>query len=308
MKEILDNYNLKIKNTIMLQKGYVSKKWIITDSNNKQYVLKEIVKQKKDRLDFILSVQSNLKKFVAPIIPTKENELFVTYNNKFYYLCEFIKEIKYPVNESTIENIGDFLASIHLEMMKNNKYCEYLKIENNENLLQEYSMYYKKHNNYEYLNIINYKINILKKLKDKDINFDNLTKQIIHGDFYLDNILYNGNTFKIIDFDQCCNFYKEYEILRGMFMICNKNKLLKQEILYNMSKFINGYLRKNTIKSSIDAYNLYLYVQANSLSSIKPSDCNNPNKKQFALKRFETLKFLNENKADIIKILEGEYL
>lgn len=38
-----------------------------------------------------------------------------------------------------------------------------------------------------------------------------LPLQIVHGDFYLDNLIYTkNNEWKIIDFEQSGLFYKEY--------------------------------------------------------------------------------------------------
>ena len=52
-----------------------------------------------------------------------------------------------------------------------------------------------------------------------------LSKQIVHGDFYLDNIIITGNTLKITDLDQVCIFYKMYEVIRGMMMIAYDENL-----------------------------------------------------------------------------------
>ena len=55
----------------------------------------------------------------------------------------------------------------------------------------------------------------------------------------------------------------------------------------------------------IDAYKLYLYIQANSISSLNPKDRNNKIKYDFAFKRHQILKILFEYKKEIIEILGG---
>ncbi len=303
---IMKSYSIDLTSYKSLSKGYASRKWIIVDKNKNRYLLKEIKNQSINRLCKILQVQSKLYDFSPKIIKTKNNELYVNYEYNSYYLSEFIESERLDVI-SHVRDIGLFLAMLHKKMFEvKNIHTTFLKVENNLIILNEYLKYHKLHNHTEYVEIIKYKLSILGKLKITDINFNNLTKQIIHGDFYGDNILYTNSSYKIVDFDQCCEFYKEYEVLRGMFMLFSDSLLSKEE-LYRMKEFIDGYYTLEKIKSPKDAYNLYLYIQANSLSSIKPDDYGKYEKMSFAKKRFRILKCLVENKENVMKILEGDY-
>ena len=308
VNRILELYNLSAKECKKVSKGYSTKKWYIIDKNNNKYFLKEITKQTDERLNDILAIQSRLYPLTPKIIKSNFNDLYVKYDEKRYYLTEYVENIEFDAYKD-LENIGKFLGVLHQKMSSiKNIHTKYLKIEDNYEILNEYLKYHKEHNNLEYVKIIKYKLTILKELKISNINLDNLTKQIIHGDFYIDNILHSGSTYKIIDFDQCCEFYKEYELLRGIFMICNSGrKFTKAEKKY-IIQFVNGYYKVDKVKSSEDAYNFYLYIQANSLSSIRPNDCTNIDKIHFARKRHNILKSLIKNREDICKILKGEAL
>lgn len=306
ISNIMKFYNIELISYKSLPKGYASRKWIIVDKNKKKYLLKEIKNQSINRLNKVLHVQSKLEDFSPKIIETKNNKLYANYKHNCYYLSEFIESGRLDVI-SSVHDIGLFLATLHKKMFSiKDIHTTFLKVENNLNILNEYLEYHKLHNHADYVEIIKYKLSILNKLRITDINFNNLTKQIIHGDFYGDNLLYSDFPYKIVDFDQCCEFYKEYEVLRGMFMLCS-DSLSNKEVLYQAKKFIDGYYRLEKIKSPKDAYNLYLYIQANSLSSIKPNDYGKKEKMSFAIKRFKILKSLVENKENIIKILEGVY-
>ena len=307
LEKVLSNYNIKVKDIESFDKGYASKKWKIISDLDVLYILKKIDRQSLDRIKFILSVESQLKEYSPEIINTKEGVLYCLNDKEIYYMYKYLEAYKININLKTLEEIGLFLATLHKEMSKIKKEKSiFLKLEDNYDILSKYLDCYVKNNDEEYIKILGYKIAILKKIKYNNINFKNLSDQIVHGDFYKDNILYNGSQYKIIDFDQSCYFYKEYEILRAMFMLCLDEIEDKKIVFQNMKGFIKGYYKKGFINSPTDAYKLYLYIQANSLSSLDPKYRSNIEKNKFALKRYRILEFLNENDEEIIKILGGE--
>ena len=304
MKEVncvLKNYDLKINKINVLNKGYAYSKW---ELDNYKYILKKIDNQDIDRLNFVLKVQSKLNDFTPEIIKTKYNNLFYQNHNSIYYLYKYLEGTVIHVNQSTLCEIGSFLADLH-NNFKKIKLDEstFFRIEDNIDILKKYFKYYNEIGDKEYLQIIDLKLSILNNIKISDIDFNKLTYQIIHGDFYKNNILISNGKYKIIDFDQCCFFYKEYEVLRGMFMLSLKQNISKKQILNNMKQFITGYYQKNFISSPIDAYNLYLYIQANSLSCLSPKERLEEEKNKFAIKRHKILKFLYKNKIELLEIL-----
>ncbi len=304
LNEILQKYNLEGYKFMELNKGFVSDKWLIFDDHNILYVLKEITNQTEQRVADILKIQSQLE-CSAKIIQTYNKKNYTVVDDKIYYMTEYIDN-KQGDLKTKIEDLGQFLGEVHNEMKIQKRInTKFLKIENNQDYLIQLLDYYKKNNYQEYFKIIKYKLNILKGINIDDINYLKLSHQIIHGDFYGDNILFDDKNYKLIDFDQTCLFYKEYELMRGMFMMCYDDRKNAADIINAMKLFLKGYFKQNSINSPIDTYNLYLYIQANSLSSLKPNHYLKKEKKEFAKKRYYILKFLYENKKEIINILGG---
>lgn len=306
--EILNNYDIKPKSITKLNKGYASQKWIIVANDNNKYILKEIINQDAERLTFILCVQNGIENFAPMIKRCKNNSLFCNYDNKLYYISEFVESTEIIENSNLYYELGLFLSNLHtnLKKLKGISKMEFLKIENYKEKLLELMTYYQKNSNKRYREIIKYKLNILNYIENKNINFNNLSYQIIHGDFYIDNVLLSGDEYKILDFDQTCFFYKEYEVLRGMFMLCLKPDSTNEEKFSYMRKFIKGYTSSNSIPSPVDSYNLYLYIQTNSLSGIRENEYLDSKRVEFAEKKFNILKFLYENIDEIINILRGK--
>jgi len=187
--DVLINYNLDILKIESLDKGYASSKWIIYTKDGNMYVLKQVNKQSIQRVDFILNVESSLGDFCPEIILTKEDMLYYVKDNDIYYICEYIDFVDYVLDEDRLEKIGYLLADLHknLKTIKLDKNV-FLKNENNYDDLLEYLKYYKDNELLEYVQIIEYKLNILNELKMENIDFNNLDEQIIHGDFYQDNV------------------------------------------------------------------------------------------------------------------------
>lgn len=303
---ILENYNIEVNKLSILDKGYASKKWKVDSCDNFSYIIKKINKQNIERMKFILNVQDKLQNYSPKIIRTNNSNLFYSYNDNVYYMYKYVEARPVILNLQKLNEIGIFLSILHTNM-KNIKIkkSSFIKIKNNRERLNYLLEYYIKNEYRDLIDIINYKINVLNNIQITDVNFDNLNEQIIHGDFYIDNILFDGKNYTMIDFDQCCHFYKEYEILRAMFMLCLDRGVNKKNILKNMKNFINGYYVNSVINSPIDAFNLYLYIQANSLSGLNIDEKDDDDRRKFAVKRYKILRFLYENKYEILSILGG---
>lgn len=303
--DIINNiYKLTFYKIKKLNKGYACEKWLVYLNKKEKYILKKVNNQNKQRVLFFLSVQASLKTLSVPVIKTKTNEYFFEHNNNLYYLCLYISNYK---KKNSMHDLGTLLGITHKKMAKIIlPDSRFLLVKNNENKLKEYLEYYKQKKEQKYVDFLNYKINILNAFKS-NIDFTRLSEQIIHGDFYFDNVLWANNRTYLIDFDQSCVFYKEYEVMRAMVLNSTQLSNVREIVFKHMDDFIKAYLKNNLIKSPIDAYNIYLYVQANSLSCLNPDNYNDETKKEFANKRYILLRFLYENKREIIEILKGNY-
>ena len=129
-----------------------------------------------------------------------------------------------------------------------------------------------------------------------------LPLQIVHGDFYLDNLIYTkNNEWKIIDFEQSGLFYKEYEIARALFMICYNNDDTEQYNFEKVSKFLDGYKESNDISDLKNVIKLFLYSLANSLYCFKDWENLSLEKREYALYRNNMMMWIYDNLTNIVE-------
>lgn len=291
---ILKKYNLDITDIKQINRGYSAQKWILIDKNNNSYLIKKIDIKHKKNFPFALEIQEKLIDESTEIIKTIDGKLCVFETKNIFYITKLLKCKRHIY---TAYEIGQYLGCLHkkMEKIKYNDKIDYIMIENNLKKIRELI-----HNTNGIINeILIYKERISESIINDSIDYSRLTLQIIHGDYYKDNLIYTTNGIKIIDFDQCCFFYREYEMLRGFFISIFDESKTPLRNIKEFKKYICSY--KKSIKK-IDAentYKLYVFIQTNSLAGIisKPIDF------KFASKRYEILKFLLNNKNKIIQII-----
>ncbi len=307
---ILNNYNIEVSKIEKLHKGFVCDKWIVY-SEKQKYVFKQMQVSDVKRIKFINLVQERLsQKLLAPkIIKTMSNMSYCESDEIFYILYEYIETIENIVVEPY--DMGAFLAILHNEMQQINLLelsdlnCICLKVEQSHineiiNLLKFYN-----EGDVEFT-ILNAKMDKLYQYQFDDAIKD-LSKGIIHGDFYMDNILYNNRKNVIIDFDQCCYFYREYELFRAMMKLFYNSGDTCIDNLNRFSQFILGYLSHNNIStdSLLKGLGLYLYMQLNDLYCLRPIDYKILNHRNYAVKRYEDLVWLLDNKKRIAEKIKS---
>lgn len=291
---VLKKYNLSIISINEIKKGYSSTKWKITDNNCNIYVAKMIDLIHRKNFPFALNVQDELKDETAEIIRSKDGNLCVFDEKGIFYITKFLvsKQHIYSSRE-----FGNYLGHLHvnLEKIKLNNNVQFIENKNNYRKIEKLKL----KTNGLIKEILEFKAEIIKNIETEKIDFSSLKYQVIHGDYYEDNLVFTTNGIKIIDFDQCCCFYREYEMLRGFFISIFKTENSSTKNFNELKKYVEGY--KNQIKKidSYNAYMIYLYVQANSLAGIsdKKIDVN------FAKKRYEVLQFLYRYQKEIIDII-----
>lgn len=300
-----------------VNKGYAHNKWIISVDKGQQLFLKEFKDISYDRIEFVNYIQERLKEFSPKIIKSRENKMIVIENNSVYVAYKLINGDtinKKDILDNEIYAIGKFLGRLHKNMREINisdKLTERTSIKIGENNLKEMLTLlevYENEKKLEYVEIIRYKMELIRqipKIKIEQIK-KQLTKQIVHGDFYLDNIIVAKNKLTVVDLDNTCVFYKMYEVIRGMMMIAfdedeENNKNIKKTI-----NFLKGYKEENILENMEMSIDLYEYILANSLYCLNIDDYNDTEKKKFALNRYHMLKWLDENKRILINNLERE--
>ena len=262
---IEDFYNISIIKKQSLSAGYTCKKWILTTKNSK-YLLKEMVINELNRLEFINIVQNilSINNLSAKIIFTTDGSTYFIYDNNYYVLYEYIDGIHLDKQKLSFQeqyelgyllgNIHKILNSIKIQNIeKYNTKCLNMSSPNLDRINDLIHLHVKKGNK-EAIMLLRSKLKML-----KEFNFENIKQtylkynnRIVHGDFYLDNII-KTNKLMCIDLDQTCIFPLQYEIYRAMSMICYDESLDDLKILHNIENFLKVY------KSVYHISNEYLF-------------------------------------------------
>ena len=299
-----------------LNRGYAHKKWIIQINNNILF-LKSFNDISDNRIEFINYIQERLNLYTPNIIKNKNHETYTKQDNTTYVAYEFLKGkllSKLDMSYDMLEKIGSFLGKMHKELSQVQLPQYFTEINNlqikddNINKIKDLINNYNNNEYKDYCNILNYKIEILNKISINNVlkGKERLSQQIVHGDFYLDNIIIENNNIKITDLDQVCVFYKMYEVIRGMMMIAYDETLNDVDNIKRIKTFISGYKKENNIEDLNISIDLYLYTLANSLYCLQTDDWKDENKKKFANTRYNMLKWLYNKKTILIKNVERE--
>ena len=146
----------------------------------------------------------------------------------------------------------------------------------------------------------------MKLLKDFDFNdiylkYLKYNNQIVHGDFYLDNII-KTNKLICLDLDQTCIFPLQYEIYRAISMICYDENFDDLKILHNIESFFKGYKSVYYISNEylLDGLDLFIYISLNSLYCLGIDD-----DISYAKYKFNMIEWLIKSKDSVISIIKG---
>lgn len=316
IEDIVRNYTQNSAIIKNINSGYASQKWIIENEEEKMF-LKELKNISQERAKFISYVQEEMKEFSPMIISDNKKRKFIEQDNSIFMMFEFIdgKQIhKKEINLEEMSCLGAFLGKIHkkMEYIKiPHTYSEKTSLKITYNTISEMNNLvecFQKKGNMQYANIIRYKIDILNSLKKEDVfrATQELKKQIVHGDFYIDNILTSNGKYYLMDFDQTGFFYKMYEVIRGMMMIAyDENYTLDCNIKRSI-QFLNGYKKENILENMNESIDLYIFILANSMYCLREEDFYDENKRKFALTRYNMLKWIYDNKKILLKNFEKE--
>lgn len=313
-KIIEDFYNISIIKKQSLSAGYICKKWILTTENSK-YLLKRMDINELNRLKFINIIQNilSINNLSARIIFTTDNSTYFIYNNNYYVLYEYIDGTQLNKQKLSFQeqyelgyllgNIHKILNSTEIQNIENyNTKCLNMSRPNIDRINDLICLHIKKGNK-EAIMILKSKLKLL-----KEFNFENIKQaylkynnKIVHGDFYLDNII-KTNKLMCLDLDQTCIFPLQYEIYRAISMICYDENFDDLKILNNIENFLKGYKSVYHISDDylLEGLDLFNYISLNSLYCLGIDD-----DISYAKYKFKMIQWLIENKDSIIDIIKG---
>ena len=313
-KIIEDFYNISIIKKQPLSAGYTCKKWILTTEDSK-YLLKEMTINELNRLEFINIVQNilSINNLSAKIICTVDDNMYFIYNNNYYVLYEYINGIHLDKQKLSFQeqyelgcllgNIHKILNSIKIQNLeKYNTKCLNMSSPNISRINDLIHLHVRKGNE-EAIMILKSKLKLLKEfnfeiIKQAYLKYNN---KIVHGDFYLDNII-KTNKLMCLDLDQTCIFPLQYEIYRAISMICYDENFDDLKILHNIEHFLKGYKSVYHISNEylLEGLDLFNYISLNSLYCLGIDD-----DISYAKYKFKMIQWFIENKDSIIDIIKG---
>ena len=307
-----------------ISKGHVNQIWLI-ESNKNKYVLKTLNKDLSfGRVRFITESQEYLFQSInsSPrIYKNKKGELFHHDANGYYIVSLYIggeTNSVYDLGDQAYYAIGAFLGRVHASYQNFVLYSgcsRKMSLRRSpQSRIKDLIEYHEKIGQDEFcLDVLRYKYKELERFPEDYIErFFHLPKQVIHGDFYIDNLLFDENKeiVALVDYDQSCRFFKVYELMRAMvFTIYTEGTISKLED--KISRFLSGYLDSvNLSYSEINhMVDLYYWMQLSDTFCFEPNLCPRldfSQLKAFGKYRISLIKWLAKNRGKIQKIVSTQ--
>lgn len=272
IKKIKDNYGLEITNVQVLSGGWMNKKYLVTTIDNKKYVVKlfspeKVKKMSKgefsfDYLDEQLVNNLKIENYMCDnglncekINLTHDNKLVFVYNEYRVAVIDYIKGVhvsRENISNEQLYKLGQESAKMHLLFKNINSSIytgEYLKLPTIEKLFNNYQN--KISNkisvvNDEYLELLSLQGEGLRCLKDKNI-INEIPVAVTHGDFADDNILFDGETPHILDFELVRVNSPLLDVGRIIMSYCFEHNCINYD---KMNSFILGYDKELSIQDN----------------------------------------------------------
>lgn len=256
--DLLQLYDIKALEIVSLSGGWINDKYLITNSDGKQYVLKELSLKKFPKNYFaILCETVKLQKelydnnlLVPNVIQNNKNELISIFSDKkYYFLQEYIQGSNKDFNKLSTVEINDiafnlallhkYLKSISIKKFKSD-YLAYKDISILRKELDDRVKQVVSNTKEEYMKELKLHSKIISDIANSKI-LNKVDLQLIHGDFTPDNIILDNSHVKsFIDFELCRVNTKLQDVGRIILSTCfEKNVLIKEKLV----SFIQGYSR-----------------------------------------------------------------
>ena len=321
--KILRNYDIgKVSNIVLTSTGQVNDNWIVKTDKGK-YILRKIaldrsVREVKFEFEFLEFLRKNNFSYQIPNpIKSKEGKELIKFGKGIFWLYTFIEgKSSQKLNLARMEEIAKMMAKIH-------KLTKGLVIKYKKNWPDPYTINWQiswlkkemalaKRTNSRLSNILlERKPEIEKyykmiKTSKKKLMYERLEKHVVHGDFNIENILFEGDkAVGLIDFDNCKSEPKIRDITAFILMELRIQKKridlkLARKFIQYYSKYYKltnqeiSFVPEILISDSIDyliwdAHVLMRKPERSSISSIKGY--------------FEITKWCDKNQDKILRAL-----
>ncbi|KKT36360.1 MAG: Homoserine kinase [Candidatus Collierbacteria bacterium GW2011_GWB1_44_35] len=297
----------------------------LIEINGEKYVLKVYdEKCDRNRLTFFENLQNHTSDALSispKVVPTLFGNLNVQIGHDIWELCEyeegqdFNPEKKRP--EQVFYDTGLFLGQVH--RVFESYHSENLSTPDSillhfpdspAHIFELLSEYYQSRVGQEWQKILEEKISIAESLKEYN-DFSTLPQQIVHGDFYPRNLLYDEemNIKGLIDYAQAGIYYRCYEVIRAAIQTNKYLGFIELKPEY-LSHFLEGYSKsvELTKDEAEMMLSLYIFIQASDISFFKTDIVLGDNSalKDYATYRHKSLVSLTQNSLELNNIIQGQ--
>lgn len=252
--KIEEELTVKIIGITKINAGYVNDVYKLQTLSNSCYILKIFRLSNTQKIDLSISLQEFISaNGLSPKIISKGN---LPAN---YIIQEHICQDNFIVNWAMFgKTLG--LLHEHLNQYMNSAIPDFepeqssfdLALQNNCNEAQE--------------------LFLLKKCLKKIIHHPKVDhKQFIHGDYTLNNVLYDrGNYYSVIDFDESKKYYSIYDVSKVILGLITQNT---EQSWIDIKNFIRAYesVRRISALEKEEFLNIYVYTLVNDYSGINKS-------------------------------------
>ncbi|MGI8838853.1 MAG: phosphotransferase [Pyrinomonadaceae bacterium] len=301
-------------------RGHVSKNWLVTSSGN-EYILKVHGKETSlDRVRFITSSQQYIwltTRRAPRICRTVRGSLFDQSNDAYFVLSEYILGTSYRPAELANEDyrrIGEFLGLVHSSYYKWFSYRgspENLSVPRKpqERIAALINYHTNVSNDFFCREALQYKYAELERFSTEQTDrLRDLPMQIIHGDFYLDNLLFgDGREISaLVDYDQSCRFFRSYELMKAIvFTLFQRPENHESENA--IGYLISGYLKAGSLSygEASNMAELYHWILLSDTFCFEPNQC--PDRdfsrlREFGKRRISMIRWVAKMKERIQQI------
>ncbi|MDO5557026.1 MAG: hypothetical protein Q4G05_02105 [Clostridia bacterium] len=311
-KKVLEFYDINNAVVFDIEKGNINDVWKV-ELGDESYILKKFKKIEYERLKYIISIENELNEDSNFIKKNKENEYITIYNNEFYVIYKYIFGQKFCREDLMFDmaiDIGKYIGKVHNKLEVFGTKCDKefsAKLNIRPPNIIEIKTLIEESKDNKYTEFLKNKLEILEKINYNSIVeiLEKYSKQIVHGDVYLENLILDlQKNWQLIDYEQTGLFYKEYEIIRALFMICYCEKHSDEDNLNNIKGFIKGYRSINSFMNFENMLNIFIFSIANSLYCFRNWESLSIGEKEFATYRNSMLIWMEKNKFKLIDIGE----
>ena len=255
IREILSEYGLKLSNYKLIEEGSGNTNYLVSTAENK-YILTlfEIGFIRTKNLCRLLYL---LEKYEFPsnlIKKTASGDEITTYQGKAVLLKYYIAgDVAESLDEDMIFQVGAAIGRLHSVPAP-----DYLP-DHHDYGKESFSRVMDRGINSEYESWVGERYNFLIKTIPSGLPFG-----LIHGDVFIDNVLFEGKKFKaIIDFEEACIYYNIFDLGMAVVGMCLKGSEME---LPKVRALVEGY-QTIRILEEVEKEILKLFVEYAALAT-----------------------------------------